>query len=113
MQTHVTLSFRVEATTLHCTYSWSAGHLQFLEMEGGADDPPVLGPFLAVVASQPVVQPPLQAAELDLLEVAELVGENFSHQLGLGDGHPGHRPEPGDGRFTCHCRSMFSCSSVG
>jgi hypothetical protein len=88
-----------------------AGHLQFLEMEGRVDDPPVLGPFLTLVASQSIVQPPLEDAELELLEVAKFVRENFSYQPGLGDGHPGHRPKPGDGRFTCHGRSIFSHAS--
>lgn len=70
-------------------------------MEGRVDDPPVLGPFLALVAAQSVVQQPLETSKLELLEVAELVGQHFSHQLRLGDGHPGHWPEPGDRHFTC------------
>ena len=84
------------------------GHLELLDMERGVDDPPVLGPFLAVVAAQAVVEQPLKPAELELLEVAELVGQDLAHQLGLRDGHPWHRPEPGYGRFTCHCQEPFS-----
>lgn len=48
-------------------------YLQFLEMEGGVDDFPVSGPFLAVVAHQPVRQPPDNTVELALLEVPTLV----------------------------------------
>lgn len=70
-------------------------------MEGRVDDPPVLGPFFALVATHSVVQQPLKTAKLELLKVAELVGQNFSHQLGLGDGHPRHWPKPGDRHFTC------------
>lgn len=78
-------------------------------MERLVDDPPVLGPFLALVAAQAVVQHPLELTELELLVVAELVGQDLSHQLRLGDGHPWHRPEPGDRRLACHCQpSIFS-----
>lgn len=84
-----------------------AGHLQFLDMERGVDDPPVLGPLLALVAAQAVVQQPLELTELELLEVAELVGQDLTHQLRLGDGHPWHRPEPGDRRFACHCQPLI------
>jgi hypothetical protein len=78
------------------------GHLEFLEVERGVDDPAVLGPLVALVAAQAVVQHPLELAQLELLVVAELVGQDLAHQLRLGDGHPRHRPEPGDRRLACH-----------
>ena len=56
-------------------------------MEGRVDDPPVLGPFLALVATNAIVQHPLKSAQLELLKVAGLVGQYFSHQCGLGNGH--------------------------
>lgn len=71
-------------------------------MESGVDDPAVLGPLVALVAAQAVVQHPLELAQLELLVVAELVGQHLAHQLRLGDGHPRHRPEPGDRRLACH-----------
>jgi hypothetical protein len=48
-------------------------------MEGRVDDPPMLSPFFALVATQAIVQHPLKSAKRELLKVAELVGKNFSH----------------------------------
>ena len=76
-------------------------NLELLEMEGGVDDPSVLSPFLALVATNAVVQHPLESAKLELLKVARLVGQDLSHQLRLGNGHSRHRPKPSDGGLTC------------
>ena len=65
-------------------------------MEGRVDDPPVPGPFLALVATHAVVQHPLESAKLELLKMPELVGQNLSHQFRLGNGHSGYRSKPSD-----------------
>jgi hypothetical protein len=76
-------------------------------MEGGCDDPPVPGPLVALVGAHAAVQQPLELPEADLLEVAELVGQDLPHQLRLGDGHLRHRPGPGDRRLACTCRQSI------
>ena len=75
-------------------------YLELLEMECRVEDPPVLDPFLALVARESVGKQLCQGRELGLLEVAELVGEQVLDHRGIGDGHVGNRPEPGEGRLA-------------
>ena len=75
-------------------------YLELLEMECRVEDPPVLHPFLTLVARESVGDQLRQGRELGLLEVAELVGEQVLHQRGIGDGHVGNGPEPGEARLA-------------
>ena len=75
-------------------------YLELLEMECRVEDSPVLHPFLTLVARESVGDQLRQGRELGLLEVAELVGEQVLDQHGIGDGHVGNRPEPGEARLA-------------
>jgi hypothetical protein len=44
--------------------------------------------------------------------VAELVGQNFSHQFRFCDGHSWHRPKPGDRHFTCQTIFLITVKLV-
>ena len=70
-------------------------YLELLKMECRVEDPPVLDPFLALVARHAVAQHLGQRRELELLEVTELVGQHVLAQLRIDDGHLGVGAEPG------------------
>ena len=75
-------------------------YLELLEMECRVQDPPVLNPFLGLMAGESVGEQLRQGRELGLLEVAELVGEHVPDQRRVGDGHVGNRPEPREARLA-------------
>ncbi|KAB8082560.1 hypothetical protein EE612_004482 [Oryza sativa] len=69
-------------------------------MEGRVEDPPVLGPLLSLVVGHAVGEQLRQHGELELLEVAHLVGQHVLGYLGVGDGHLGDGAEPGEARLA-------------
>ena len=69
-------------------------------MESGVENPPVLDPLLALVDRDAAGEEPGQRRELELLEVAELVGHHLPRDALVGDGHHGDGAEPGDARLA-------------
>jgi hypothetical protein len=67
-------------------------------MERRVEDPPVLDPLLALVAGHAGAQHLGQHRDLELLEVAELVGQHVLGQVRVDDGHLGVGAEPGHAR---------------
>jgi hypothetical protein len=81
-------------------------HLELLEMEGLADDPPVGDPLVALVGGQPVGHQPLDPKDGPLLaELALLVRQDLAEQLRVAHHHPRLRTEP--------CQSDFTCNNLG
>jgi hypothetical protein len=77
-------------------------YLEFLDIEGGADDHAVCGPLLALVAHQPVGQPLDDAVVPAPLEVPKLVAHNLPRQFRVVHDHPRRRAEPSHRNFPCN-----------
>jgi len=71
-------------------------------MEGVVDNPPVRGPFLALVCRQAVGQQPLDPKNRLLLpkHAGVLVSQDLPHEFGVVHDHSRLRPVPGHGEIT-------------
>ena len=74
-------------------------YLELLKMESRIEDPPVFDPLLTLVAGHAVAQHLGQRRELELLQVAELVGQHVLGQLRIDDGHLGAGAKPRHARL--------------
>lgn len=76
-------------------------HLQLLNMESRIHNPPMFHPLFAFVRNKSSKEKPSEGVSFGLTKVAELVGKNLPHQLGIHNRHSRYWSKPSEAYLAC------------